>query len=106
MNKFCREDALFVPLKTEYFEAFKAGSKTVEYRRYGRGWNEHTCRVGRSVTLSKGYGKYSRLSGIVVGFSRRLMASKAWLACYGVPGEAACIRIKVLRSTAQREVSK
>ena len=30
--------ALFIPLKTAYYDAFVDGSKTVEYRRYGKGW--------------------------------------------------------------------
>lgn len=46
---------LFVPLKSEWFRAFACGVKTVEYRRYGRGWNERTCYPGRPVTLSHGY---------------------------------------------------
>lgn len=46
---------LFIPLKTEHFRAFERGEKTVEYRRYGRGWNERTCMLGRPVTLSHGY---------------------------------------------------
>ena len=46
--------ALFIPLKTAYFEAFRAGTKTVEFRLYGPRWNERTCPVGRSVVLSKG----------------------------------------------------
>lgn len=90
------ECSLFVPLKTEYYEAFRDGSKTVEYRKYGPGWNERTCRVGRLVVLSKGYGKAHRMNGVITGFSKRRMSSRAWLDCYGTPGTAACIHIKVL----------
>lgn len=65
------QTALFVPLKTEYFEAFAAGTKTDELRRYGPGWNERTCHIGRAVTLSKGYGRRHRLSGRVVRFKKQ-----------------------------------
>lgn len=51
---------LFVALKAKYFDQFVDGSKKVEYRRYGPGWNERTCRIGRRVTLSKGYGRHHR----------------------------------------------
>ena len=84
---------LFIPLKTEYYEAFCDGSKTEEYRRYGARWNENTCRIGRRGTLSKGYGKHARCSGVIIGFEKREMDSKAWLDCYGEPGTAAVIQI-------------
>lgn len=51
---------LFIPLKTEYFQAFADGSKREELRRYGPRWNERTCCVGRDVVLSKGYSKQAR----------------------------------------------
>ncbi len=94
---------LFIPLKTEYFEAFKAGTKTVEYRRAGKRWNEQTCAIGRPVTLSKGYGVRHRLSGVVVGFYTRWMATKDWLACYGAPGLAACICIGLTDAVADQQ---
>lgn len=72
---------LFIPLYTRFFEAFKRGTKKTEFRDYGPRWNERTCLSGRAVTLSKGYGKYERLSGRVVRFSRR--------------GDVACIRIDI-----------
>jgi hypothetical protein len=59
---------LFIPLRTEHYNAFAAGTKTTEYRCYGPGWNEKTCTIGRPVTLSKGYGKAHRRSGRIVGF--------------------------------------
>ena len=61
---------LFIPLKTEHYEAFERGDKDTEYRQYGSRWNEKTCPIGRGVTLSKGYGKQNRLSGVVKAFSR------------------------------------
>jgi hypothetical protein len=69
------EKDLFIPLKTEYFNAFKDGSKDTEYRPYGKRWNRETCYVGRKAVLSKGYGKYERLSG-VVSRTKVLHASK------------------------------
>src|SRR5688572_15733164 len=59
---------LFVPLKAEYFNDFASGMKTTEYRLYGPRWNERTCRPGREVVLSLGYGKRNRLRGRVASF--------------------------------------
>jgi len=63
--------ALFVPLVTRYYEAFERGEKTEELRIYGPRWNEATCRIGRAVTLSKGYGKKHRLHGNIWKFQRQ-----------------------------------
>lgn len=63
-----KDKPLFVPLKTEYYEAFVSGEKKFEYRRHGPGWNAHTCQVGRPVTISKGYGREHRRSGIITSF--------------------------------------
>jgi len=63
--------ALFVALKTEYYEAFADGSKCEELRLYGPRWNEETCRPGRDVVLSKGYGKHARLKGLIWKFKRQ-----------------------------------
>ena len=90
------EKSLFIPLKSEFYDAFIAGTKTVEYRRHGPGWNAKTCAIGRRVVLSKGYGKTHRVTGTIVAFhvSREPMKTPAWIACYGeTDGEAACIRI-------------
>lgn len=76
----------FIPLKTEYFEAFKAGTKDTEYRWHGERWNEDVYQVGRSVVLSKGYGKSERLSGVITGFEVRFLMSDDFMACYGAPG--------------------
>lgn len=56
---------LFIPLKTRYFRAFQAGTKTIEYRRAGPRWNETTCAVGRPVVLSHGGNSGARLSARV-----------------------------------------
>ena len=61
---------LFIPLKREYFEEFATGKKTTEFRQYGPRWNERTCKVGRTVVLSLGYGKQRRLTGIITGFKK------------------------------------
>ena len=97
------ERPLFVPLKTEFFAAFLDGSKTTEFRQYGPRWNENTCRPGRRVVLSRGYGKHHRLGGVVVGFEKKWTASAAWLNCYGAPGWAACIEIELDSSTAENK---
>ena len=61
---------LFIPLRREWFEAFAAGTKTQEWRRYGPGWNERTCLIGRPVTLALGYTR-TRLHGVVTSFGVR-----------------------------------
>jgi len=61
------ERPLFIPLKAEYYRDFACGMKTIEYRLYGPRWNERTCKPGRPVTLSLGYGKRERLHGRVAG---------------------------------------
>lgn len=63
--------ALFIPLKTEYYERFESGEKRDELRAYGVRWNELTCLIGRPVTLSKGYGKQNRINGVVKGFKKQ-----------------------------------
>ncbi|NJO61530.1 MAG: hypothetical protein HC836_25765 [Richelia sp. RM2_1_2] len=59
---------LFIPLKKTYYEQFVDGSKSVEYRKYGPGWNERTCIVGRSVVISLGYSKNRRSRGVIRSF--------------------------------------
>jgi hypothetical protein len=59
---------LFVALRSKYFEAFAAGTKTIEYRRYGPRWNERTARIGRRVVLSNGYSG-ARLQARVMAFA-------------------------------------
>ena len=61
---------LFIPLKTEYYEAFERGEKTEELRLYGARWNHKTCVVGREVILSKGYGKSNRMKGRIFAFAK------------------------------------
>jgi hypothetical protein len=92
------EKPLFIPLKRKFYIAFADGIKDTEYRRYGARWNERTCRVGRAVTISLGYGKAHRLSGVVVGFRRdsEIAGTPDFIECYGhTAGSAACIQIKL-----------
>lgn len=79
------EKPLFIPLKREHFEAFAAGRKAFEYRELGPRWNERTCRVGRLVVLSCGYGKARRLRGTISHFSTSNTPSllPGWASCYG-----------------------
>lgn len=93
------EKPLFIPLKKAYFEAFERGEKREEYRPYGARWNERTCRIGRRVVLSLGYGKGRRLTGTVVSFDKSggITRTAAWQDCYGGKGfdTAACIGISL-----------
>ena len=93
-----RMKPLFIPLKGEYFDAFEAGTKDTEYRKYGPRWNCDTCYAGRKVTLSYGYGKKRRLRGEIVEVTRDKDPSKrpGWIACYGTAAnDAICIKIKL-----------
>lgn len=96
-GRYPAERPLFIPLKREFFNAFLSGTKREEFRRHGKQWNRETCRIGRRVTLSLGYGKQARLTGTITGF--RLANAPAdvpagWVACYGpVRTMAACITI-------------
>lgn len=92
------EKPLFIPLKTPYFEAFLRGTKNTEYRLYGPRWNERTCRIGRRVVLSLGYGKKARLAGVVSDFWKDTSRTDDFKACYpGKAGAMACIQIKLLK---------
>ena len=80
---------LFVPLRSEYYEAFAEGTKRDELRLYGPRWNERTCAPGRDIVLSKGYGKHNRMTGRILKFKRRHGSTfgstykAAILDCYG-----------------------
>lgn len=56
---------LFVPLRRQWWEAFRDGSKRIEWRVYGGRWNRQRCHRGRRVILSLGYSG-ARLLGTVV----------------------------------------
>lgn len=88
---------LFIPLKRKFFEQFERGEKTIEYRKFGPRWNRETCRPGRTVVLSLGYGKARRLRGVITWFliCKGPTFSDDWRACYGNDTDslAACIGI-------------
>lgn len=98
---------LFIPLNTQYYEAFVAGTKQTEFSPHGPRWNAQTCRVGRSVTLSKGYGKGCRITGVVIDFQAMQVGSdlwnelysqadtEAWNAIYPDKTKAACIKVQL-----------
>ncbi len=94
---------LFIPLRKEFFEAFEKRTKRTEYRRRGPRWNADTCRTGRRVVLSCGYGRARRLNGTITGFHYDTLPAKlpGWLECYGPgSGDAACITIALDEPTA------
>lgn len=87
------EKPLFIPLKGEYFDAFAAGTKHAEYRPHNGRWNAVTCRVGRRVLLSRGYGRQHRLWATITAFAIELSPQSlpGWLACYGHRHSEACV---------------
>lgn len=91
---------LFIPLKAKFFAAFANGSKDTEYRVRDNRWNMETCRIGRRVVLSCGYGKKHRLHGVVVACHYDNLPTvnvPGWVECYGRhSGPATCIKIQLL----------
>lgn len=94
---------LFIPLRKEYFEAFERGDKGSELRIYGPRWNERTCKPGRYVILSCGYGKHRRLLGRITQFANvpgELMAEQVQPVLGDVSGKRiAVIHIQLLVQT-------
>jgi len=84
---------LFVPLKAEYFDQFESGNKSWEHRKIGPRWNHSTVFIGREVTLSYGYGKKKRMTGVIVAVRVKFNKSKAFVSCYGKPDH--CISFKI-----------
>jgi hypothetical protein len=70
-NHLTNQKPLFIPLKTEFYEAFERGEKHSELPLFGPRWNEKTCSIGRYLILSKGYGKQHRLQGVIWQFLKR-----------------------------------
>jgi len=60
-----KQDRLFVPLNTIWYNAFKAGTKKWEVRGVQPGFNTHTVVRGRRVELRKGYSKEGALWGTI-----------------------------------------
>jgi len=75
------EKPLFIPLKALFYDQFISGQKLSELRLYGPRWNEKTCRIGREVILSKGYGKKHRVKGKIWQFYKRDAHSFAQIPC-------------------------
>jgi len=91
------ETPLFIPMVAKFYDAFANGTKTVEYRR-GPRWDTRICRIGRRVTISKGYGKKHRLPGTITGFHYDHLAGSrlpGWRECYPDGGVASCITIQL-----------
>lgn len=84
---------LFVPLRKEWFEAFRRGEKTEEWRRYGPQWNERVCWIGRPVLLSLGY-RSLRLLGTIVSF-RTAPARGGAAELYGAGTKCAVFGVKI-----------
>ena len=94
------EKPLFIPLCRQWFDEFEAGLKTEEFRPAGGRWNARTCRIGRPVILSLGYGKRHRLAGVITGFREdpAITQTKIWGDIYGDRyASAVAIRIEVIK---------
>lgn len=63
-----REKALFLAVYGQHFDAFARGDKSVEYRQWGKRWNDATLHPGRPVVVSRGYSG-PRLLGHVVSWA-------------------------------------
>lgn len=94
---------IFIPLKSEYYQAFLDGSKRIEYRRAGVGqFTLAKCTPGREVTLSKGYGTRNRIKGTVIRswIEHHEHPTGAIAACYGTePIDIIAIEIAVDRTS-------
>jgi ASC-1-like (ASCH) protein len=55
-----KQDRLFVPLITEHWEAFNAGTKLWEVRNAVHNFSPKRVRLNRAAELSKGYSKGNR----------------------------------------------
>lgn len=89
---------LFIPVNAKFFDAFKNGTKDTEYRRLGPRWNFTTCVIGRRVTISRGYGKKHRLTGVIVDSEPNLNPEQlpGWREVYKSDADVAiCIKIKL-----------
>lgn len=65
-----KEKPLFISLMKEYYLSFRSGDKEYEIRRYGKRWNEKTCRVGRAATHANGFQKKGRLNRRISDFKK------------------------------------
>lgn len=81
-----RTGPMFIPLMSQWFDAFNSGSKSIEWRVYNARWNRQSAHRGRDVVLSKGFTR-TRLSGFVVK-SRKVARAAAPLAVRTIFPEA------------------
>ena len=69
---------IFCPLRTEPYQAIRAGKKRIEWRPYGPRWNREVVRRGRAITFSHGYSG-ERVAGTVTGVRRvEGVAGRVW----------------------------
>ncbi|MCK5611591.1 hypothetical protein KAR91_57500 [Candidatus Pacearchaeota archaeon] len=98
------EKPLFIPLKAEYYDQFVSGRKTCELRLDGKRWNERTCHVARSVTLSRGYGKQHRMIGTIRNtYAVEDFKNPDFMELYGAGETCRVIEIWVNRPCMKRE---
>lgn len=83
---------IFLPLLGIYFDAFERGEKTLEWRRFNNRWNFKSCRVGRRVTLSRGYSG-RRLSARIRSVALASVCDHALVELFGA--RAVCIVIEL-----------
>lgn len=98
---------LFIPLKREYFNAFKNRTKDTEYRLYGPNWNSKTIIPGRKALLSLGYGKVERLNAVIIGFTTNSFPQEwpGWIECYGdKPGVGIAIKLDLATQKPHRPI--
>jgi len=90
------EKPKFIAVKAEYFRAFKDGSKTVEWRKFGPGYNERTLWIGRAITISNGYSG-ARLHGTITAldFMPARLVSKEALLYYAPSDTLVGIHVKL-----------
>ena len=61
---------MLIVVRKVWFEELRGGAKRVEYRRYGRRFNERVCYIGRPVAFAYRYDRVSpRLTGVVTSFA-------------------------------------
>lgn len=92
------QPAIFVPQKRVHFADTKSGVKRFEYRKLGKIWNEKSCRVGRRIIFSNGYGIQNRLTGRITSFriEHNPHTLPGWTDCYGDDnGPAAVIGFEI-----------
>lgn len=91
------KDYIFIPLKTEFFNSFKSGTKNAEYRKVSKLYNKDRVIVGKRVKLALGYTSEASkvLWGVVTSVNQEFRSCESWLKCYKKPGECLVIGIKL-----------